>query len=99
MTLIKEVIENKKTNLNPIWSMRQAGRYLPEFREIRNKNQDFVRLCLNDNLSSEITLQPIMRFDLFSLIFSIIFFLSEYSILPVNSSILMSFSKNLEANL
>ena len=44
--------------------MRQAGRYLPEFREIRLKNKDFIKLCLNSNLSSEITLQPIKRFDL-----------------------------------
>ena len=42
--------------------MRQAGRYLPEFREIRSKNPDFIKLCLNENLSAEITLQPIKRF-------------------------------------
>ena len=44
--------------------MRQAGRHLPEFRKIRSKNQDFIRLCLNEELSSEITLQPIERYDL-----------------------------------
>ena len=44
--------------------MRQAGRYLPEFREIRSKNTDFIKLCLNENLSSEITLQPLRRFSL-----------------------------------
>ena len=44
--------------------MRQAGRYLPEFREIRNKNPDFIKLCLNEKLSAEITLQPLKRFDL-----------------------------------
>ena len=63
MTPINEVIINKKTNLNPIWIMRQAGRYLPEFREIRSKNTDFIQLCLNPNLSTEITLQPLKRFD------------------------------------
>ena len=44
--------------------MRQAGRYLPEFREIRKNNPDFINLCLNEKLSSEITLQPLKRFDL-----------------------------------
>ena len=44
--------------------MRQAGRYLPEFRKIRSENQDFVKLCLNENLSSEITVQPLRRFDM-----------------------------------
>ena len=44
--------------------MRQAGRYLPEFRKIRENNQDFIKLCLNENLSSEITVQPLRRFDI-----------------------------------
>jgi uroporphyrinogen decarboxylase len=44
--------------------MRQAGRYLPEFREIRKSNSNFINLCLNENLSSEITLQPLKRFEL-----------------------------------
>ena len=62
MTPIKNCIVNKDTTKNPIWLMRQAGRYLPEFREIRKNNQDFIKLCLNENLASEITLQPIKRF-------------------------------------
>ena len=62
MTPIKNCIVNKDTTKNPIWLIRQAGRYLPEFREIRKNNQDFIKLCLNENLSSEITLQPIKRF-------------------------------------
>ena len=64
MTPIDEVIINHKTNINPVWIMRQAGRYLPEFREIRKKNTDFIKLCLNEDLSSEITLQPLKRFKL-----------------------------------
>ena len=63
MTPIQNCIVNKNHKINPIWIMRQAGRYLPEFREIRSKNPDFIKLCLNENLSSEITLQPIKRFD------------------------------------
>jgi uroporphyrinogen decarboxylase len=64
MTPIHEVIINKKTKINPIWVMRQAGRYLPEFREIRKLNPNFINLCLNEKLSSEITLQPLKRFNL-----------------------------------
>ena len=64
MTPIQETIINKKTNNTPIWLMRQAGRYLPEFREIRKINPDFINLCLNEKLSSEITLQPLKRFEL-----------------------------------
>ena len=41
---------NDKTSRTPIWLMRQAGRYLPEFRSIREKNQDFIKLCLNSRL-------------------------------------------------
>ena len=62
MTPIKDCIQNKNTKIKPVWIMRQAGRYLPEFREIRSKNPDFIKLCLNENLSTEITLQPIKRF-------------------------------------
>jgi uroporphyrinogen decarboxylase len=64
MTPLHEVIINKNTKKNPIWIMRQAGRYLPEFKDIRKLNPDFIKLCLNENLSSEITLQPLKRFDL-----------------------------------
>ena len=64
MTPLYEVIVNKKTTINPIWIMRQAGRYLPEFRKIRKENSNFVKLCLNHKLSAKITLQPIKRFDL-----------------------------------
>ena len=61
---LSECIVNKNTSYTPIWFMRQAGRYLPEFREIRKKNQDFIKLCLNPDLVNEITLQPLKRFDI-----------------------------------
>ena len=64
MTQIDKVLKNYDTSIKPIWIMRQAGRYLPEFREIRAKNPDFIKLCLNEVLSAEITLQPLKRFDL-----------------------------------
>ena len=61
---LKECIKGKKTSYTPIWFMRQAGRYLPEFREIRKKNPNFIKLCLNPNLINKITLQPLKRFSL-----------------------------------
>lgn len=57
-------IEGKKTSYIPIWFMRQAGRYLPEFKEVRKKNVNFIKLCLDPKLIAELTLQPLKRFDL-----------------------------------
>ena len=67
MSNLKEILKNRKI-CKSVWFMRQAGRYLPEFREIRSKNHNFINLCLNSELSSEITLQPIKRFNLDSAI-------------------------------
>ena len=67
MSELKNVLKNKKI-CKSVWFMRQAGRYLPEFRKIRLENQNFIKLCLNSKLSSEITLQPIKRFNLDSAI-------------------------------
>jgi len=67
MNSLKKILKNKKI-CKSVWFMRQAGRYLPEFREIRSQNQDFINLCLNSELSSKITLQPIERFNLDSAI-------------------------------
>ena len=89
MTPLHQVIKNKNTKINPIWIMRQAGRYLPEFREIRKLNQDFIKLCLNKDLSSEITLQPLKRFDLDA---AIIF--SDILMLPYGLNQKVEFKKN-----
>ena len=89
MKPLNKIITNKDTSFNPIWIMRQAGRYLPEFREIRKKNSDFINLCLNDDLSSEITLQPIKRFDLDA---AIIF--SDILMLPYGLGQKVEFEKN-----
>jgi len=64
MSKLTNCIKNKDHSCTPIWFMRQAGRYLPEFRKIRQDNKDFIKLCLNSDLSSEITLQPLNRFNL-----------------------------------
>ena len=80
---------NKKESCLPIWFMRQAGRYLPEFRSIRSKNLNFIKLCLNSNLSSQITLQPLKRFDLDA---AIIF--SDILIVPFGLGQKVEFLKN-----
>ena len=61
---LSDCLKNKTTSYTPIWFMRQAGRYLPEFRKIRKTNPNFIELCLNPDLVNEITLQPIKRFDI-----------------------------------
>jgi uroporphyrinogen decarboxylase len=67
MSELRNILKYKKI-CKSVWFMRQAGRYLPEFRKIRLENQNFIKLCLNSKLSSEITLQPIKRFNLDSAI-------------------------------
>ena len=89
MTPLHQVIKNKNTKIKPIWIMRQAGRYLPEFREIRKLNPDFIKLCLNEDLSSEITLQPLKRFNLDA---AIIF--SDILMLPYGLNQKVEFKKN-----
>jgi uroporphyrinogen decarboxylase len=89
MKPLNKVITNKDTSFNPLWIMRQAGRYLPEFREIRKKNPDFINLCLNDNLSAELTLQPLKRFDVDA---AIIF--SDILMLPYGLGQKVKFEKN-----
>jgi len=89
MTPLHQVIINKNTTINPIWVMRQAGRYLPEFRDIRKENPNFIKLCLNEKLSSEITLQPIKRFNLDA---AIIF--SDILMLPYGLNQKVEFKKN-----
>ena len=89
MKPLNKVIINKDTSFNPLWIMRQAGRYLPEFREIRKKNPDFINLCLNDSLSAEITLQPLKRFNIDA---AIIF--SDILMLPYGLGQKVRFEKN-----
>jgi len=89
MSPLKELIVNKNAKTNLIWIMRQAGRYLPEFREIRKKNTDFIKLCLNSDLATEITLQPLKRFELDA---AIIF--SDILMLPYGLNQKVEFKKN-----
>ena len=87
--VIYDCVINKNTTNKPIWFMRQAGRYLPEFRKIRKLNPNFINLCLNENLSAEITIQPLKRFDLDA---AIIF--SDILMLPHGLNQKVNFKKN-----
>ena len=89
MSPILNCIKNKNTTTKPIWLMRQAGRYLSEFREIRSKNPDFIKLCLNTNLAQEITLQPLKRFK-----FDAAIIFSDILMLPYGLDQDVKFKKN-----
>ena len=89
MSTLKDILSKKEKSCKSVWFMRQAGRYLPEFRKIRSTNPDFIKLCLNSELSSEITLQPIRRFDLDS---AIIF--SDILMVPFALNQKVNFIKN-----
>lgn len=61
--LLMTTLKGEITKRPPFWFMRQAGRYLPEYREIRKKTGTFIDLCLNPQSAKDVTLQPIIRYN------------------------------------
>ncbi len=80
---------NGKHNKTPIWFMRQAGRYLPEYRSLRSKHDSFLSLCYNPQVASEISLQPIKRFP-----FDGIILFSDILVVPDAMGIKVDFIEN-----
>ena len=60
--LLIQALQGQTTTRPPVWFMRQAGRYLPEYRELRAKAPDFIAFCMNPEMAAEATLQPMRRF-------------------------------------
>ena len=73
-----DVLKQRPTSRTPIWMMRQAGRYLPEYRALRAQVNGFLPLCQNPELAAEVTIQPLKRFKLdAAIIFSDILVIPE----------------------
>lgn len=81
---VMRVLAGEKLWPPPIWMMRQAGRYLPEYRKVRTKAANFLEFCYNSDLTTEVTLQPIRRYGFDSaILFSDIFVVPDAIGYPV----------------
>lgn len=82
---VMRVLAGEKLERPPIWMMRQAGRYLPEYRAVRAQAPNFLDFCYNTDLATEVTLQPIRRYGFdAAILFSDIFVVPDALGYPVN---------------
>ena len=86
---MSELFKKSLSKENPLWLMRQAGRYLPEYQKVREKQKNFINFCLNVNAATKVTLQPIQRYDLDA---AIIF--SDILVIPYALGQQVDFKKN-----
>ena len=84
-----DCINHKPISHIPVWLMRQAGRYLPEYREVRKLAGNFLNLCKNPDLATKVTLQPLKRFDL-----DVAILFSDILVIPEAMGIPLSFIEN-----
>jgi len=87
--ILETILEQNTTKKIPIWLMRQAGRYLPEYREIRKSKNSFLEMCYDSKMASEITLQPIRRFG-----FDAAIIFSDILVIPDSLGIKVEFKEN-----
>ena len=89
MKKLLNTLQGQKFSTPPIWLMRQAGRYLPEYQQIRSKTDNFLDLCYNPKLASEITMQPVNRFG-----FDGAILFSDILVIPDALGVKVEFIKN-----